>query len=151
MLSFVRKQNIKYIVLIVLTSVLVLGLSVIYNGYTLKKENKGSRFREITAKDAYDSLKIKSLENNLIIVDLRTPGEFEEEHIKGAASLNYFDKVFNDKLASLDKNKSYYIYCKAGRVSSKVINKMKNEGFREAHAISGGLKEWKSQNLPLTF
>ncbi|MFH0941824.1 MAG: rhodanese-like domain-containing protein, partial [Chloroflexota bacterium] len=63
------------------------------------------------------------MENNkgnadFIIIDVRTPGEYEGGHIAGAVNLDFNAAGFNAEVDKLDKNKTYLVYCQSGRRSA---------------------------------
>jgi rhodanese-related sulfurtransferase len=103
----------------------------------------------MTPKEADDFIKLNKESGLVTVLDVRTPGEYNEGHIPGAVFVDYYGNHFKQRLRALDRNKTYIIYCKAGRVCKHIIKKMKKEGFVEAHKITGGFAEWKSQNLPV--
>ncbi len=149
--SFTRRQNIRYILLIAVTTMSVFALSMAYSGSRLKKEKVRTNQADVSAVDAYNILKNGKDNGGVVVLDLRTPGEYDEGHIAGSVHISYFADDFKKKLSSLDRNKTYLLYCKSGRVCPKVIKRMKKLGFKEAHKISGGLKEWKARNLPVEY
>ncbi len=151
MIGFTRKQNIKYLLFAFITALVVLGTSWLYTGHELKQEKHKFNKSEMSSQDAYDFLKANKDNKDVVLLDLRTPGEYTEEHIQGSVFAGYYLDDFNDKLSGMDKNKTYVLYCKAGRVCPKVIKQMKQLGFKEAHKIEGGIKEWKAARLPLDF
>lgn len=63
-------------------------------------------------------------EDNYIIVDVRTPEEYKESHIKDAINISY-DKI--DEKVELDKNKTILVYCKSGtrsKIAYDILNKL---------------------------
>jgi rhodanese-related sulfurtransferase len=151
MIGFARKQNIKYLLFAFITASVVLAASWFYSAQELKHEKHKFNKADMLPQDAYDFLKANKDNKEVVLLDLRTPGEYAEEHISGSVFAGYFSEDFNDKLSGMDKNKTYILYCKAGRVCPKVIKQMKSLGFKEAHKIEGGIKEWKAGKLPLDF
>ncbi len=67
--------------------------------------------------------------NNAIIIDVRTPKEFEENHLEGAVNISYFDEELWNKICTLKQYEYFFIYCKTGRRSIRVCTLMKNGGF----------------------
>src|SRR5690606_17059705 len=41
--------------------------------------------------------------SNAVVVDVRTPGEFEQGHIEKAVNINFFDAEFKNKLLDLNR------------------------------------------------
>jgi rhodanese-related sulfurtransferase len=151
MISFTRKQNIKYLFSILLIIVIVFAGIKLYNNHGKKTDKSRNMFIENAPKNVFDTLRSNKGNQNIALIDFRTPGEYNEEHINGALWYNYFDENYKEKLSTLDKNKVYFVYDKAGRITSKIVKKMKDLGFKEVHRITGGLNEWKQQKLPLDF
>lgn len=77
-----------------------------------------------------------------IVVDVRTAPEVADGKIPGAINIDYNSADFDKKIASLDKSKPYYLYCKAGTRSSKAATKMKASGFTNIINLEGGYQSW---------
>ncbi len=84
------------------------------------------------------------------IVDVRTPEEFESGHIDNAKNINWFDKNFEKEVASLDKTKPVFVYCKVGGRSAKAADKLSQLGFTEIYDLDGGYLKWESAGLAPT-
>ena len=76
---------------------------------------------------------------NAIIMDVRTPSEYEEDHIKNAINFDYLSRTLSDDIDQLDPEKTYYIYCKTGRRSLRVCTLLKNSGFKKVYNLDQGL------------
>lgn len=73
-----------------------------------------------------------------IVIDVRTPGEFGDGHLKITDhNFNLLSGEFEQKLDSLDKNQTYYLYCRTGNRSGQAASIMKNNGFENVHNIGG--------------
>ena len=79
-----------------------------------------------------------------IVLDVRTPKEYAEGHLKGSVNINYFDKDFKGQVAKLDKSKPVYVYCHSGGRSSKAMTIMQGEGFKTVYNLTGGYSAWKT-------
>ncbi len=91
--------------------------------------------------------KEKIKENNVQLIDVRTPREFANEHIKEAININYYKKeLFKNEMVKLDKSKPVYVYCRSGVRSSKSAKILKNAGYK-VFDLKGGILDWKSKNL----
>lgn len=85
--------------------------------------------------------------NDFVIIDVRTTGEFRKGHLEQAKHINYFSKNFSEELSKLDKSKIYLVYCKSGGRSASAVNKMLESGFTEVYNLVGGIDAWqKSDN-----
>ncbi len=66
----------------------------------------------------------EAVKNGALIVDVRTPKEFSQKHIKGAINLP-IDKIMKGQI-KLPKNKELVVYCRTGsrsRVSARILKK----------------------------
>lgn len=92
----------------------------------------------------------KCYSENTILLDVRTPEEYAEGHLKGATLINYLDqKNFNDQVAKLDKNKTVYVYCRSGGRSGYSQEIMLKQGFKSVINLDGGIDAWKKAGLPV--
>lgn len=83
-----------------------------------------------------------------VIIDVRRPEEFAAGHIEGAILLNFLDTVaFNAGIEKLDKEKTYYVYCRSGRRSNNAAVVMQKYGFK-VFDLGGGFLAWQRQNFP---
>ncbi|MEE8344813.1 MAG: rhodanese-like domain-containing protein [Woeseiaceae bacterium] len=90
---------------------------------------------------------------NAIIVDVRTPVEYEMSHITGAVNVNVQDESFQDMVVALDPNKTYIVHCTknpAGGRSSRALETLQSLGFKYLYSLEGGYVAWKDAELPLT-
>ena len=78
-------------------------------------------------------------ENNAIILDVRTPREYAEGHITGAINLNVDE--LREALPTLDKDKTYVIYCQIGLRGYLANRILRNHGFRAVN-LNGGYNLW---------
>lgn len=93
---------------------------------------------------------LQKLKNsNSILIDVRTPEEFETGHIKNAIDLDYRNASFSHKIRKLDPSKTYMIYCRSGKRSASTIDSLKNLGFTHLYDLKGGINAWKTENLPV--
>ncbi len=90
---------------------------------------------------------------NAVIMDVRTPVEYEMSHITGAVNVNVQDESFQDMVVALDPNKSYIVHCTlnpAGGRSSRALETLQSLGFQHLYSLEGGYVAWKDAELPLT-
>src|SRR5881394_2115018 len=52
-----------------------------------------------------EAARLVSSNTNVVVLDVRTPREFEAGHIKGATNINFNDKEFAKRVAALDKTR----------------------------------------------
>lgn len=96
---------------------------------------------DVTVAEAQEMIK----DENVVILDVRTPEEFEKGHLEGATMINFFDEDFDKKIAELPKDKEYLVYCHSGNRSGKAVKKMEAAGFTNAHNMAGGWSSWSAE------
>lgn len=83
-------------------------------------------------------------DNNAVILDVRTPEEYQEGMIPGAINYDiYMGQEFINAVDNLDKSRNYYVYCKAGARSAQACTIMSSLGFKTTHNLLGGFSQWK--------
>lgn len=75
-----------------------------------------------------------------IVLDVRTPGEYKSGHVAQSVSIDIMQADFEDKIRGLDKEKTYYIYCRSGNRSSKASSIMTNLGFTKVYNVKDGIE-----------
>ncbi len=76
------------------------------------------------------------------LVDVRTPGEYEEGHLANATNIDINANDFAAKLSKLDKTKPVFVYCKSGRRSSSAAEQMSGMGFLQVYTLNEGITGW---------
>lgn len=84
----------------------------------------------------------KMKEKNVVILDVRTPEEFQSGYIKGAILINVQSAGFDAAIQKLDKQKTYLVYCRSGARSMNAARKMKSAGFEQLYNLDGGIMGW---------
>lgn len=105
--------------------------------------------QNVTAQEANALMPENQSNPNFLIIDLRTPAEYESGYIPGALNIDYYSPILFEELNSLDKSKTYLIYCKSGYRSALTLNIMKDIDFRKIYHMPGGITEWKAGGLPV--
>jgi len=77
-----------------------------------------------------------------LLLDVRTPEEFEKGHIEGAVNLDYHSEDFATRIDSLDRSRPVYVYCRSGGRSSRTMMLMETQGFVAVYNMLGGYRAW---------
>lgn len=83
------------------------------------------------------------------ILDLRTDEEVLQGKVPGAEQLDFYADDFDAKLKELNKETTYYIYCRSGGRSGKTLTQMSELGFKKVYEMQGGMNAWKALNLKM--
>ena len=95
-------------------------------------------------------IKQAKADTTAIILDVRTPGEYKEEHLAGARQLDFLNtSVFDAGIKQLDNTHTYYVYCRSGKRSHNACIKMKKQGLK-VFDMEGGILNWKKLGMPTT-
>lgn len=103
----------------------------------------------LTPGQAYELLSSRA--RDLVILDIRTPGEFATGHIKGAINMDYRSGAFAREIGRLDRSRTYFVYCRTGRRTAGAIDIMTGLGFRKITQVAGDIEGWKAAGLPLVM
>lgn len=87
--------------------------------------------------------KLKSNKNPQLL-DVRTPEEFNSEHIENATNVNWNSDDFLTKSENYDKSKPIFVYCKVGGRSYQAATKLAELGFKEIYNLEGGIMKWNA-------
>ncbi|MGE9266964.1 MAG: rhodanese-like domain-containing protein [Verrucomicrobiales bacterium] len=87
----------------------------------------------------------KPAAEQVTILDLRTPEEFKEGHLKGARNIDFLGDDFEKELAKLDRKKTYLVHCQSGGRSSMALETFQKLGFQHLIHLDGGYAEWDGQ------
>ena len=72
---------------------------------------------------------------NALLIDVRTPEEYRENHIKGAVNIPVYE-IDNIKNEIIDPNKVILVYCKTGKRSKIVKQILIQNGYKNVYTFS---------------
>ena len=87
-------------------------------------------------------------DTDAVILDVRTLEEFEISRIPNSINIDFYNpEIFMQEIGKLDKNMSYYIYCRTGVRSANSCHLMKELGFNKTYNLIGGIVDWKGKTI----
>ncbi|MGV3658074.1 MAG: rhodanese-like domain-containing protein [Chitinophagaceae bacterium] len=89
----------------------------------------------------------KMKKNNVQVLDVRTKAEFDEGRLPNATLMDVQKDDFKENIKSLDKEKTYLIYCRSGKRSEKALRLMYQAGFTNVYHLKGGYSGWKGEKI----
>lgn len=110
-------------------------------GNAVLVENKKAGVHKNIDANGFNQLVSKG---DVVIIDVRTPGEYAQGHIQGAKLINLYERDFNTQIAELNKETTTLVYCQSGRRSANAMRKMKAAGFTTVYNLSGGILSWRA-------
>ncbi|WP_027136605.1 rhodanese-like domain-containing protein [Gaetbulibacter saemankumensis] len=101
--------------------------------------SKNNNIEVLSPSDFKSHINKKSIQ----LIDVRTPGEYQSGHIKGAKNIDIFSPSFTSQIENLNKEKPVYVYCRSGARSSRASKKLNKLGFTAIYDLSGGYLNWR--------
>lgn len=101
--------------------------------------------------DVHAAQALIETEPELVILDVRTPGEFELFFIKGAINIDAQGPHFEEAVGALDKTKKYLVHCQSGERSKAAIETLAKLGFTDLIHMHEGMREWNYRELPVIY
>lgn len=86
-----------------------------------------------------------AVKKSTIVLDVRTPGEFADGHLKRARLMDFYAKDFWKQVSTLPKNATIIVYCKSGRRSKDTETKLDSMGYTHVYNMLGGFDAWKKE------
>lgn len=85
----------------------------------------------------------------ILVLDVRTPKEFQQGRIPKATNISIIDPDFDAKLAALDKSQPVIVHCAAGGRSRNSLPKLEEHKFTNVYHLYGGFKAWQEAGKPV--
>ena len=89
--------------------------------------------------------------SDYVLIDVRTPAEYDLGHIPNALNYDFYSKSFESKILTLSKNESVILYCRTNNRSNKTAKILKEKGFKEIFVIEGGITEWVKNGNDINY
>ena len=113
------------------------------------KKIQNNKLKSITPEKALSMINKNKNNSNFIILDVRTPIEYQNGHFEGSKNIDYKSKDFTKVVSEMDKNKMYILYCRSGVRSAKSYDIMKKLNFTNVYNVEGGIKRWMKNGFPI--
>lgn len=131
----------KIIKIVTLISVL---LFISLSCESTKTNEKITADQEVAVAKDVSVKEFKSLiADDVILLDVRRPIEYNAGHLAGSININFFDDDFLQQVSKLDNSKTLLIYCASGGRSSGAMKKIKGSGFAKMYNMLGGISSWQ--------
>jgi rhodanese-related sulfurtransferase len=103
----------------------------------------------LTPGEASNLIERHKNDSNFVILDIRTPGEYQSGHLQNSIVIDFYSKSFVDEIGRLNKQKSYLVYCRSGNRSARSMDLFRKLEFKKIYHLSSGIRGWISEGLPL--
>ena len=126
--------------LIVIGAVLMAAASAYW--YMLPGENEGE-YGDVTVELARELIQEKP---SLVILDVRTDGEYRDGHIEGAVNIPVNE--LEGRLGELEKEDETLVYCRTGNRSGTAVGILKENGYEKIFHMDKGITAWTAAGYP---
>lgn len=131
-------MNLRNFSLAVLFAVFILIGGVFWGQFS--KSTIFVSYGDVTVQQASELITSKP---DLLILDVRTPQEYSEGHLKGSILIPV-DEI-NGRLNELGKDKEILIYCRTGNRSRTAVNILTTAGYHKIYHMKDGISVWMQQ------
>lgn len=90
---------------------------------------------------------VQEIKNNVFVLDVRKPSEYEDGFVKGAQNIELATIVQN--LTKIDKQKTCLVYCAGGYRSMIATSILKASGISNIKNVYGGFSQIKNTTAPI--
>ncbi|AKB86124.1 rhodanese-like domain-containing protein [Methanococcoides methylutens] len=135
-------EKVILVLAIVSVSCLILGCA----GYGTSDPSDGT-----VGSDGYADVSVKEAKEmidsgDVFLLDVRSVGEFETEHIEGAVNINVNE--LSSRLDEVPRDETILVYCRSGSRSVTASNILVDAGYTDVYNMLGGINEWKAAGYP---
>jgi rhodanese-related sulfurtransferase len=86
---------------------------------------------------------------NVVIVDVRTPAEFQKGHVPNAINVPLSEIVDNPDVLKSSKGKPIVLYCRSGYRAGKAAEALHKDGYQNLRHLEGDMQSWLKAGLPV--
>lgn len=139
-------RNVGYLFVAFILTVSVLFVGVL--GQPVQARCRGV-IKSISVEEAAQLIEDNNNNSDFVILDVRTPSEFESGALENAVNIDFYSETFEEEIAKLDRDTHYLIYCRSGGRSSRMLELVKSLGFSKVYEMRGGINTWMAKGYPV--
>lgn len=83
-----------------------------------------------------------------VIVDVRSRGEYDRDHLPGAVHIPFYFIGPGVKRFNISKNKQIILYCEHGPRAGFAGVSLYFHGYDQVYCLEGHMKRWRENGLP---
>jgi rhodanese-related sulfurtransferase len=84
---------------------------------------------------------------SIVVVDVRTPEEFQQGHVPNAINVPLSDIIDNPAILTSFKEKPIVLYCRSGYRAVKAAEALHKEGHQNLRHLEGDMQGWLKAGL----
>ncbi len=93
---------------------------------------------DISNEETVRMLEENGANNDFIVLDLRTAVEYAAGALPRAVNIDYYGEDFASRIAGLDADKTYMIYCRSGVRSKNALSVFAGAGILNIYHVKNG-------------
>lgn len=105
-------------------------------------ETNEPKFVNLSVAESHELIQNNTANVHFVIIDVRTPTEFDEGHITDAMNIDFLNDSFQNRMGLLNIEITYLIYCRSGARSAQAMSIMADMGFMNVYNMLGGFTDW---------
>ena len=127
--------------------ILLILMAMLTGSCSVQTENPVGVVTNVNAQESFDLIQENVNNPDFIIIDVRTPEEYNDGHIENAINIDYRSSSFESDISKLDRDKVCLVYCRSGNRSSDAVEIMRKLGFQEIYHLDVGITGWKEDGF----
>ena len=96
-----------------------------------------------------DLMQAITANEDILILDVRTPGEYAKAHIANSINLPVDEVEEKVSRVAPDKSKKTFVHCMSGSRSIVSVDMMVKMGYTNVFDVTSGLLAWRIKKYPL--
>ena len=85
----------------------------------------------------------------VVVLDIRTPEEYAEGHIEGSVNIDFKAKDFGERIVKLDRDTTYIVHCRSGARSTASLASFRKLSFPNIYHLDVGMNGWVDAGKPV--
>jgi rhodanese-related sulfurtransferase len=118
-------------------------MSILVTVYTFLQESP-VEYKDVTVEEAQYLIDSNP---DLIVLDVRTPSEYEDGHLEGAINVPVDD--LEERLGGLNPGEEFLVYCRTGNRSTRAVKLLEENGFNKVFHMNEGVVTWEEAGYSL--
>ena len=89
-------------------------------------------------------------DSSVVVLDTRSPREYQEGHLENARFVNYDTFTLSD-VQDIPKETPVVVYCLSGGRSGQVAEQLVKAGYQDVKNLNGGIRSWKATGKKVVY
>ena len=88
-------------------------------------------------------------DRSMIVLDVRTPGEFAAGHVPGAINIPHTELAARLSELESARDRDIVVYCRTGNRTATALGVLEKSGFRRLFHLEGDYTRWSEERRPV--